>query len=105
MNFKAGELYFFGPGFAHCFYNDKSFSDSGKNAQAITIKFKEDFLGSGFFETPELRKIKQLLDLSYSGIKIVAPHQVSALFFQLVQQKGMKALLSLLQILEILSTG
>lgn len=103
MNFKAGELYLFGPGFAHCFYNEKSFVASKKNARAITVKFKEDFLGSNFFHSRELRKVKQLLDLSYSGIRLTAPDQIVPLFFQLVRQNGMDALLLLLQILNMLS--
>jgi AraC-like DNA-binding protein len=104
VNFTDGDVYFFGPGFAHCFYNDKAFIESKQTAHAIVIQFREDFLGKAFFDNAELRKIKSLLSLSCSGIKINKPSKdTTALFNSLTQCSGMQSLILLLQLLDILS--
>lgn len=104
MNFSDGEIFLFGPGFSHCFYNDKSFILSKGMAHAIVIFFKEDFLGKDFFEKPELIKIKELLNRSSAGIQVNKPGNLLSSFFpKLAVEGGMSALLLLLQLLHLLS--
>lgn len=103
LNFNDGELYLFGPGFAHCFYNERSFIASGQIAHAIVIFFKEDFLGREFFSSRELAKIRELLDRSERGIKLEGNDMIRAFFHQLTSSKGMYALILLLQLLNQLS--
>ena len=105
VNFNAGDIYLFGPGFKHCFYNDKSFISSGETAQATVIFFKESFLGEHFFQKPELSKIKYLLNQSASGIKVNKPsHVLHSIFKQITRKKGMKTLILLITLLDLLST-
>ncbi|MBS0028732.1 AraC family transcriptional regulator [Chitinophaga sp. 22321] len=104
MNFREGDIYLFGPGFGHCFYNDKSFIDTGEMAQAIVVQFTEDFMGKDFFDKPELRKVKKLLLQALAGIKFLTPTaMMQELFFQLREKKQMHGFIHLMQLLEQLS--
>lgn len=104
MNFNENEVYLFGPGLAHCFYNDQSFIDKNEIAHAIVVFFKEDFMGRDFFDRPELSKIRKLLHQSQHGIKVHnADASLGNLFPCLTREKGMPALILLFQLLELLS--
>ena len=104
MNFSEGEVYCFGPGFAHCFYNEKSFVETGEMAHSIVIQFTEDFLGKDFFDKPELKKVKKFLVDSLLGIKITKPDdELKAMFMSIREKNNMGSLLTLLQLLDNLS--
>lgn len=104
MNFGDDDIFLFGPGFAHCFYNEKSFISSGEMAHAIVIFFKEDFLGKGFFLNSELAKTRELLEKSAFGIKVNKPNELMRGFFnEITKKKGIDALVLLLQLLNLLS--
>ncbi|XZF13432.1 helix-turn-helix domain-containing protein [Chitinophagaceae bacterium MMS25-I14] len=104
LNFEEDEVYMFGPGFAHCFYNEQSFIESGEMAHSIVIQFTEDFLGKDFFQKPELKKIRKLLDTAQTGIKILVPDQhINKLFFEIRDSQHMKSMMSLLELLDCLS--
>jgi AraC-like DNA-binding protein len=104
MNFNEGEIYMFGPGLVHCFCNDNSPEGANEMAHAIIVQFTEDCLGKDFFERLELRKIKELMQLSEYGIKFKKlSSPVNNLFFQFQANQQMKNLIILLQILDELS--
>jgi AraC-like DNA-binding protein/quercetin dioxygenase-like cupin family protein len=105
LNFNEGEIFLFGPSFAHCFYNEKSFIASGDTAHAIVVFFKEDFMGKDFFQKSELSKIKELLKKSEYGVKVdKANNLLTSLFLSIRSSTGMSSLIILLQLLENLST-
>lgn len=104
MNYEEGEIYMFGPGLVHCFCNNSSPVDTDEIAHAIIVQFSEDFIGKGFFDNLELRKIKELMQLSEYGIKFnKISSAVNTLFFQFQVNQQMKNLIILLQILDELS--
>lgn len=104
MNFNEGEVYLFGPGFGHCFYNEKSFIESGETAHAIAIFFKDDFLGSGFFDNTEYVQVRELLNKAAYGVQIKhVDDEVYALFSRIPREKGMNELILFLQLLNHLS--
>jgi AraC-like DNA-binding protein len=104
MNFNSGDIYFFGPGFAHYFVNEKSFIVSGKTAHSVAVQFNVDFLGEVFFQKPELRRFNKLLDASIYGIKMVDnDNRADKLFLELTSATGLKSLITLLQLFELLS--
>jgi len=103
LNFNDGEVYLFGPGFAHCFYNEQSFIKSGEIAHAIVIFFKEDFLGKEFFSKGELAKVWELLSKSERGIQLQANDLIRSFFYQITGSKGLQTLILLLQLLNHLS--
>lgn len=101
MNYNEGEIFMFGPGLVHCWSSDNLSSSADKVAQATVVQFTADFMGKDFFETVELRKVKELLEESVYGIKFenISP-SLSPLFFQFQPNQQMKNLILLLQILE-----
>lgn len=103
LNFNDGEVYLFGPGFAHCFYNEQSFIKSGEIAHAIVIFFKEDFLGKEFFSKGELAKVWEMLSKSERGIQLQANDLIRSFFYQITGSKGLQTLILLLQLLNHLS--
>lgn len=104
MNFNDGDIFLFGPGFPHCFYNEKSFTVTGETAHAIVIFFKAEFLGKGFFENTELTKIHDILTKSVYGVRVNDPAESLKSYFQeLTQKRGLDALIDLLQLLNNLS--
>lgn len=106
MNYNEGEIYMFGPGVVHCFCNNTSPIGTDEVAHAIIVQFTEDFVGKDFFDKLELRKIKELLQLSEHGIKFnKISSAVNTLFFQFQANQQMKNLIILLQILDELSQG
>lgn len=104
MNFQEGDVYLFGPGFGHCFYNEKGFIEQGENAHAVAIFFKDDFLGQGFFENTAYIKIKEVLNKSSFGLQIqYVPPRIYELFEHVTAQSGMEELITFLQLLNEVS--
>ncbi|HEY9260311.1 AraC family transcriptional regulator [Chitinophaga sp.] len=104
MNYNEGEIYMFGPGLVHCFCNNSSPVGTDELAHAIIVQFTEDFIGKDFFDNLELRKIRELIQLSEYGIKFSKiSSAVNTLFFQFQASQQMKNLIILLQILDELS--
>lgn len=104
MNFQDGDVYLFGPGFGHCFYNEKAFIDHGEKAHAIAVFFKEDFLGAHLFDNAMFAKIRDVLAKSTFGIKIETPSPgLYGLFEDIVLQTGMEELITFLQLLHRIS--
>ncbi|NCD71703.1 AraC family transcriptional regulator [Mucilaginibacter agri] len=105
LNFNTGDIYLFGIGFPHYFVNEKSFIDSGELGHSIIVQFNEDFLGHDFYLKPEFKAVKALLKNADRGIKINQPSpEQQKILTDLVNQNGLKALVSLLQLLENLSS-
>lgn len=104
MNFNKKEIFLFGPGLGHCFYNEKSFISTGEIAHAIVIFFKEDFLGKDFFLNNDLIRTKELFEKSVFGIKVRKSNELMrSLFTEITEKKGIEALIILLQLLNLLS--
>ncbi|MNK37031.1 HTH-type transcriptional regulator YesS [compost metagenome] len=104
MNYQEGDVFMFGPGLVHCFSSDILTATDEEVAHAIVVQFSADFMGKEFFETLELRAVKELLQQSIYGIKFgTAAASISSRFFQFQPNQQMKNLILLLQILEELS--
>lgn len=104
MNFQDGDIFLFGPGFGHCFYNEQSFIDSGEKAHALVVFFREDFLGPGFFDNSGYIKVKELMEKSANGIQVRQTEELSVLFGRLVTQHGMDELITFLRMLHHISS-
>ncbi|MEP6846595.1 MAG: AraC family transcriptional regulator [Panacibacter sp.] len=64
--FKTGDIFFLGSNLPHTFQK----ADRDLITSALVIQFRDDFWGKDFLQLPESRHIKQLLDISYQGLKI-----------------------------------
>lgn len=105
MNFKEGDIYFFGPGFAHYFVNDTSFVQAGEPAHSIIVQFGETLPGWDFFLKPEFKVVKELMKSAHLGIKIKKTNaQAQILLSELTKHNGLKALILFFQLLDTVST-
>ena len=71
----------------------------------IVIQFKEDFLGDGFFNTPEMVNIKRLLELSKKGLAITgsAKHKIGSKIEKLAWTDHFGRLMGLIDVLNDLA--
>jgi AraC-like DNA-binding protein len=70
--FGPGEFLLIGPNLPHFMRNDAAYytSDPSLRIRAIVVHFREDFLGSSFFNLPEFTLINRLLKQSVQGLRI-----------------------------------
>lgn len=105
--FSDGDLLFIGPNLPHVYQNDPIYyqNDTSLTAEAIVIHFDENFLGKDFFELPEMILVKQLFNKSKFGFKILGStrEKVAGMLKGMHVLSGHQRIISLLQILEILS--
>ncbi|MBL7817842.1 MAG: helix-turn-helix domain-containing protein [Saprospiraceae bacterium] len=71
-HFEAGDTVFLGPNLPHLWRSDRVYFErpSTLQTQGIVVYFTVDFLGSDFFEKPEMYALKQLLKNSERGLDI-----------------------------------
>ena len=108
-NFCEGDLLLLGPHLPHYMRNEEIYYKKMpyKRIRAIVVHFTGDFLGKSFFEIPEMKVIKKLLNASSRGIHIFGETQarVSREMERLLECKGFDRLKCLLDILEIISNS
>ncbi len=103
VDFKAGNLFVFAPKLIHSFKNFKKISEKG-TAKATIVLFNKEFLGDSFFGRKEAMLLSKLLANAEAGIKIFKPsREVLNLMKKLSFNSGLKSILDLLTILDILS--
>jgi len=71
--FEAGEVVLIGENLPHMWLNDEAyFSERSKLiSRAIAIHFKKGFLGTAFFELPEMTHILELILKAKRGVKFI----------------------------------
>lgn len=62
--FTDGDLVLMGANLPHYGFTDRL---TGSRSETV-VQFKQDFLGQGFFELPEMNNVKRLMDLSKKGL-------------------------------------
>lgn len=105
--FQEGDLYLIGPNIPHIFRNSEEYykNDNELKARSIFIHFTDTFLGSHFFELPEMKLVKNLLDESSFVLKIIgnAKEHITNKLTGMSEESPPQQLLSLLEILIALS--
>ena len=101
-SFIDGDLVFLGSNLPHCWVNQPL---ENENVSSIVIQFGETFLGNEFINLPEMQTIKSFFEKSKMGIELVgvAKDQVSKKMLEIVQQSPLQRMLTLIEILDILS--
>ena len=61
-NFEAGDLVLMGPRVPHTWF-------SKEPAHWLVLQWSPDFAGAEFFNRPEMRRVRRLLELSRSGVR------------------------------------
>lgn len=107
-NFGPGELYLIGSNVPHLFRNDREYYADKLEDEAVdlvVIKFEPDFMGSGFSDLTEAKKLQSLFQIANKGIKFskAATYLVHNYILGLVGSQGLSSIIGLLKILDILS--
>ena len=105
-HFKDGDLVLLGPNIPHLYRNsDAYYQKSTLAAKSIFMHFTEDFLGESFFNIPEMRLVKRLLNRSSLGLDIFGKSNgwVQQKMIGMKNESPSRRLLILLDILEFLS--
>ena len=105
--FKEGELMLIGSNIPHLFRNSQEYYEKSNNliASSVFIHFKEDFLGLNFFDLPEMKLVRKLLNDSSFALEIDGKTRkyVMSKLYEISDEKPAQRLLNLLNILIKLS--
>ncbi|WP_163397308.1 AraC family transcriptional regulator [Flavobacterium fluviatile] len=107
--FSEGDLYMIGSNVPHLFKNDKAnplLTVEADSVDLIVIKFDPEFLGKQFLGLSESRNLQLLFENAEKGLQF--PKSVSKLvhniMVELTESKGLRSVIGLLNVLEVLST-
>lgn len=97
-SFQAGDLVLMGPNLPHCWEVKGTYKK--KEPKCIVIHFQENFLGSEFINTPELKPVLELLRKSNQGLYFKGPQiiEVRKQLEKILEADGLKSLIGLLKI-------
>ncbi|TKC08534.1 AraC family transcriptional regulator [Pedobacter frigoris] len=106
-NFTEGDLILMGPNLPHVMYNDKEYyaQDSEREVKAIVAHFRLDWLNDSFLNSNETAKVAELLKDINRGIRVYgdAHRKVAKILKELLLDSGLKKIIHLLSILDLLS--
>lgn len=99
--YNGGDLILIGSNLPHCGFTDKF---TGNKSETV-IQMKSDFLGSDFFDIPEMKKISSLFEKAKSGIAFYGKTKelVGEKMEAMEGKSDFRGLLSILSILNDLS--
>lgn len=99
--YEEGELMFLGPNLPH---TGLGYGVVGEHEEII-IQLREDFLGQGFLQIPEMEAIKQLFERSKRGITFHGKtrKKVAESLSIIVNEQGFDRLITLLQLFRVLA--
>ncbi len=107
-HFKDGNLALIGPNIPHLYRNsDAYYRDKKLFSKSIFIHFTDDFPGKYFFDLPEMKLVRRLLDRSSLGFDIngKANQYVKQKLIEMKEAAPARRLLGLLDILIYLSSS
>ena len=99
--FKTGDIFFLGSNLPHTFQK----SNPDLITSAVVVQFRDDFWGNDFMQMPESRQIKQLLEISATGLKMTGSTKnlLHPLIKELEFLKGFKGIIRLCECLELIA--
>ena len=105
--YKPRDLAFIGPNVPHLYRNTERYYKGNPELRTrnIVVHFMEDFLGKDFFSIKEMSLISQLFEHSKRAIQLhdKTQKEVSVRLVQMLEQEPLKRLLTLFEILDIMS--
>ena len=106
-HFNIGDTVFLAPNMPHLWRSDREYfeKDSQLMTEGIVVYFKEDFLGSEFFEKSEMYDIKTLLKKSERGLDLTGQLKEELVddLKNLPFDSGFQGIIKILSILDKLS--
>lgn len=102
--FSSGDLVLIGANLPHYWSNDAIAREPANYAHSLVIQFREECLGTEFLSLPELSDVRRLLLRARRGLVFTGPlsRDVKAKMLQLRSEKGLGAIIGLLDILNTL---
>ncbi len=105
--YKTGDLCFIGPNVPHLYksHNEYYKGNVKLRAKSIVIHFNDDFLGTPFFNLPEMAHIKQLLKNSTRVLDVFGETNllIAKKLKKMLHENATKRLMILLEILDVLA--
>lgn len=104
--FEIGDVVLIGKNLPHMWLNDECYFDQNSNlsAKAISIHFKQDYLGKCFFETPEMIHLLELFERARFGIRFLnISEKIISDIKNMLELKGFDKTISFLIILNKLA--
>lgn len=103
--FTDGDLIFIGKNLPHTWRNDEI--HAFKKSEVLVLHFLDHFLGNGFFELPEMEKIRRLMDRSHRGIRITGKtrDEIALLLVKMEHAEDAEKIILLLTILNLLTVS
>jgi AraC-like DNA-binding protein len=106
-HFNVGDTVFLAPNMPHLWRSDREYfeKDSQLMTEGIVVYFKEDFLGSEFFEKSEMYDVKTLLKKSERGLDLTGQLKEELVndLKNLPVDNGFQGIIKILSILDKLS--
>src|ERR1700722_10298555 len=106
--FRSGDIYWLGVNLPHVFKSDPSYflPDNGKKVQTLNIFFNVKGQLDSFFELPEIKNLKNFLQMSQPGFKVPVAHtpEISARMMQMENSAGVDQLVHFIELLKQLSS-
>lgn len=105
---KENDLMLIGPNVPHLYRNtEEYYQNKGLVAKSSFIHFTDDFLGNCFFDLPEMKLVRRLLDRSVLGLEIQgkANRYVKSKLQEMESVSPANRLIKLMEVLVYLSTS
>lgn len=90
---------------SHSFFHHPDSSSHSRNSNVISVFFNAGTLGEGFFDLPEMKGAKHLLEKSHCAYAVMedSKQSIASLMEQLCESEGVNRLICFLGILELIS--
>jgi len=106
-HYEEGDMALIGKNVPHLFKADDCYYQPGATVKpsSVVIQFKEDFLGTVFFNCPEMMEMKQVLGLAMSGLAVLGEtrKKIRQLMLEMLQAGKITRLNNLIEIFGLLS--
>lgn len=101
--FQSGEVILIGKNVPHMWLNDEAYfeENSSLTAQAVSVHFKDNFVGKEFLSLPEMQPISHLLKKAAQGIKF--NNVTDNIKNELLHLSSLNPAIKITRIIEILS--
>tara|TARA_B100000809_G_C15139668_1_gene532541 strand:- start:5273 stop:6142 length:870 start_codon:yes stop_codon:yes gene_type:complete len=106
QQFKNGDVVLIGKNLPHMWLSDKEYFEENTKltSESIVFHFREGFLGTSFFDVPEMYSMLNLFKKARYGIKFLSPSEkLYKKIKKALTKKGFESTLVLLQILHLLA--
>lgn len=106
--FQPSDMVLIGPNIPHLYRNNEEYyKNPGMAAKSIDVHFTEDFLGNSFFDVPEMKLVRRLLNRANLALVIHGSTKdyVREQLYEMQELPPVRRLMKLLDILIVLSTS